>query len=118
MEWVKSREFTKGNWRTANWSFATFCFTLFCRGANTQELTLPCFSISQDGIDVDFAMSKCNQAGEKSSEAEVKALHANPFDNVLCPFLALAVHLSLSQINIHKDENLRVFQGMLMICLH
>lgn len=110
----KNNEYIKGSGSAANWAFGNLCFTLFCRGCNTQELCLPCMSISQDGINIDFSLSKTNTGGEKPAEAEIKALHANPFDNHICPFLALGVHLALSHINTDSLEKLRLFQGMLI----
>ena len=74
------------------WVFSLLQWNCMARSKNIGDLAYHQFQIGDDYIKIRYDKTKSDQAGEKVHD---KHLYANPFDPLVCPFLALGIWISL-----------------------
>ena len=85
------------------WTFSLLQWNCMGRSKNIGELAYHNFMTGDDYIKIRYDKTKADQDGEKIKD---KHIYANPFNPLVCPFLALGVWFSLDSKRLSKTTNL------------
>ena len=73
------------------------------RSINIGELAYHNFRMGEDSIKIRYDRTKSDQTGEKVND---KNIYGNPFNPLVCPFLALGVWFCLEANRLSQTTNL------------
>lgn len=89
------------------WVYALLCWNLISRSNDVGKLKLQQVSWSEDAMVVIFPRTKGDQEGDNAFPRHV---YANPYNPMVCPILAMAVHIFSGFYEV-KGENMNLFAG-------
>ena len=85
------------------WTFSLLQWNCMGRSKNIGELAYHMFTTGDDYIKIRYDKTKADQDGQKIKD---KHIYANPYNPLVCPFLALGVWFSLDAKRLSKTTNL------------
>ena len=85
------------------WVFTILQWNCMARSINIGELAYHNFWMGEDSIKIRYDRTKSDQTGEKVND---KNIYGNPFNPLVCPFLALGVWFCLEANRLSQTTNL------------
>jgi len=90
-------------------AFMVLCWNLFARSCSVADLRTHHFTWENDCMVIDMSRHKADQTGENITP---KHVYANPYNPLICPILALALHVFSTSFRPENDDKNKIFVGV------